>query len=88
MPGLSMHTMAKVMIKSLQCSFRAINHLLSSTVTTASIMVTMVIHDTRLTMGPLWLEEMCGTRAINIVKSAADGAIVGEMVRIGCISKA
>jgi hypothetical protein len=70
--------MAKVMIKSLQFSLRAMNHLLSSTVTTASIMVTIVIHDTRLTMGPLCVEEMCGTRATNIVNSAADGAIFGR----------
>jgi hypothetical protein len=70
--------MAKVMIKSLQFSLRAMNHLLRSTVTTASIMVTIVIHDTRLMMGPLCVEEMCGTRETNIVNSARDGAIFGR----------
>ena len=51
------------------------NHLLSNTVTTASIIVTMVIHATKLTIGPLCVAEICGTRATNIVKSAVDGAV-------------
>ena len=66
-----MRTIADVMIVSLQTSLRAMNHLLSRTVVTARMKLTMVIHATRLTMGPLCVDEISGTRATNIAKSAA-----------------
>jgi hypothetical protein len=68
-----------VMIMSLHASLRAMYHLLSKTVATARMKLTMVIHATRLTMGPLCVDEICGTRATNIAKSAA--AIESNMAK-------
>lgn len=78
-----MRTIADVMIRSVQASLRAMNHLLSRTVMTARAMVTIVIHATRFTIGPLCVDEICGTRATNIAKSAA-AIECGRGVRIGC----
>lgn len=66
-----MRTIAEMMIMSLQTSLRAMNNLLSRTVATARMKLTMVIHATRLTMGPLCVDEITGTRATNVAKSGA-----------------
>jgi|SRR5271154_4877332 len=58
-------TIASVMIMSFQPSLRNITALLMRTVKTARHMVTIVVHPTRLTTGPLLAAEIIGTRAAN-----------------------
>jgi hypothetical protein len=69
--GLHVRTIAEVMIRSLQTSLCAMNHLLRRTVETERMKVTIVIHATKFTSGPLCVDEISGLRVANIVKSAA-----------------